>query len=392
MSSTRTHGILRAIFWVLVSIVACMGLLYVSFYVIDEYQIQVNGQYLVGIEGLYTFISGLVAGVTSLAFFGLIFFLISFAFPGSAMNHVICSRPKRLDFNDFFKKNIAGIRISRADDMFIIYEGIASKFMYTLFSVILTFFSATLFILWLDGDFLSFSSGYLTFLILITLIYFLKIIFRPVQKVVFDRMNGTVTLHGPLNGLFPKNTIPFSEVKVGLSYGSMVFQYTKYIHIGIPVWYEYNAETWYMLLQYMDKNYPLPRGNVFDPYREQDFKRRQSEGFPKPKCMSYVWLTDETCGYINASNAVKEKIKKFKKVDVFRAYQTVQEIVFSLSEKLMTQKHSEIALVGIYENNYVFKLFDDYHGEIVEYTKDMLSDCFLVSGMSKKSAEYIAQK
>ena len=33
---------------------------------------------------------------------------------------------------------------------------------------------------------------------------------------------------------------------------------------------------------YMDKNRPLPPGKAFDPYRDQDFKRRKAEGFPKP--------------------------------------------------------------------------------------------------------------
>ena len=32
----------------------------------------------------------------------------------------------------------------------------------------------------------------------------------------------------------------------------------------------------------MDKNRPLPPGELFDPYREADFQRRKAEGFPKP--------------------------------------------------------------------------------------------------------------
>lgn len=33
---------------------------------------------------------------------------------------------------------------------------------------------------------------------------------------------------------------------------------------------------------YMNKNRPLPLGELFDPYREADFQRRKAEGFPKP--------------------------------------------------------------------------------------------------------------
>ena len=36
------------------------------------------------------------------------------------------------------------------------------------------------------------------------------------------------------------------------------------------------------VLWYMDKNRPLPPGDAFDEYRDQDFERRKAAGFPKP--------------------------------------------------------------------------------------------------------------
>ena len=36
------------------------------------------------------------------------------------------------------------------------------------------------------------------------------------------------------------------------------------------------------LLWYMDKNRPLPPSKRLDKYRENDYKRRKAEGFPKP--------------------------------------------------------------------------------------------------------------
>ena len=36
------------------------------------------------------------------------------------------------------------------------------------------------------------------------------------------------------------------------------------------------------ILWYMDKNRPLPPGNIFDEFRKRDFERRKAAGFPKP--------------------------------------------------------------------------------------------------------------
>ena len=44
----------------------------------------------------------------------------------------------------------------------------------------------------------------------------------------------------------------------------------------------------------MDKNRPLPPGEAFDAYREQDFERRKAEGFPKPLYPSNVPTPEAT--------------------------------------------------------------------------------------------------
>jgi len=44
----------------------------------------------------------------------------------------------------------------------------------------------------------------------------------------------------------------------------------------------------------MDKNRPLPPGSAFDPYREKDFQRRKSEGFPPPLYKSTVPTPEAT--------------------------------------------------------------------------------------------------
>ena len=55
---------------------------------------------------------------------------------------------------------------------------------------------------------------------------------------------------------------------------------------------------------YMDKNRPLPPGDAFDPYRQQDFERRKAEGFPKPLYESYIDTPEAT----KEQQAEREKI------------------------------------------------------------------------------------
>jgi hypothetical protein len=43
-----------------------------------------------------------------------------------------------------------------------------------------------------------------------------------------------------------------------------------------------------MYVWYMDKNRPLPPGDVFDAYREKDYLRRRAEGFPPPLYESII--------------------------------------------------------------------------------------------------------
>ena len=51
---------------------------------------------------------------------------------------------------------------------------------------------------------------------------------------------------------------------------------------------------WSFYVWYMDKNRPLPPGTAFDPYRQADFERRKSEGFPKPLYRSHIPTPEAT--------------------------------------------------------------------------------------------------
>lgn len=57
----------------------------------------------------------------------------------------------------------------------------------------------------------------------------------------------------------------------------------------------------------MDKNRPLPPGELFDPYREKDYERRKAEGFQPPLYPASINTPE------NTPEREKERIKREKK-------------------------------------------------------------------------------
>ncbi|MCG7501359.1 hypothetical protein MHM83_05715 [Tenacibaculum sp. Mcav3-52] len=123
----------------------------------------------------------------------------------------------------------------------------------------------------------------------------------PIKYLVFDRMNGVVVL--------PRNfrsavTIPFStgyaKVKYinsspGVISALLGFESSKKKGKVGGLLTEYNINNyWAFTVWYMDKNRPLPPGDAFDPYRQQDFERRKAEGFPKPLYPSKISTPEAT--------------------------------------------------------------------------------------------------
>ena len=45
---------------------------------------------------------------------------------------------------------------------------------------------------------------------------------------------------------------------------------------------------------YMDKNRPLPPGDAFDEFRQQDYERRKAAGFPRPLYPSAIKTPEAT--------------------------------------------------------------------------------------------------
>ena len=124
--------------------------------------------------------------------------------------------------------------------------------------------------------------------------------------IAFDRENGTVELPGflkepPVVDKFENKFVRFSSDSGGFTdhraWSVKVSRYNKAGYRNKPFalgrWTKGGWETWSYWVWYMDRNRPLPPGTAFDEYRNADFERRKSEGFPPPLYKSRI-LTPET--------------------------------------------------------------------------------------------------
>ncbi|MCR1026411.1 hypothetical protein [Cellulophaga baltica] len=142
---------------------------------------------------------------------------------------------------------------------------------------------------------------------------------NPVQEIVLDRLNGTITYPKRFFYKTP-HTVLFSEVQffekldrfesTDSDRDRSQFLYLKhpsnkkklnlatiniYDRKNDPFGSRLN-EVMSFYIWYMDKNRPLPPGTAFDPYRKNDFDRRRDEGFLAPLYPSSI-KTSEANSY-----------------------------------------------------------------------------------------------
>ena len=124
----------------------------------------------------------------------------------------------------------------------------------------------------------------------------------PKEEAILNRRDGLITFDGFL--WQPNITMPFSEVEFCFSTGGVnmqgayqlqVMRPNKWVTFAIPI---FSGRNCYMgisfIVWYMDKNRPLPPGELFDPYRQADYERRKAEGFPKPLYYSKIETPEAT--------------------------------------------------------------------------------------------------
>ena len=137
----------------------------------------------------------------------------------------------------------------------------------------------------------------------------------PKQEAILNRIDGLITFDG---FLWQDNiTMPFSEVEFCYSTGGedlqgafqlQIMRPNKWVTFAIPIFSGKDCyEGMSFITWYMDKNRPLPPGELFDPYREADFQRRKAEGFPKPLYPSNIPTPEAT----PEQQAERERIGKW---------------------------------------------------------------------------------
>ncbi|WP_417786014.1 hypothetical protein [Tenacibaculum sp.] len=137
---------------------------------------------------------------------------------------------------------------------------------------------------------------------LLTIFFLIYGLTKPKKEHILNRKDGLITMTG---FFWQKNiTMPFKKVEFAYSTGgeNMVGAFRLEV-IRPNKWQTFDSfgyggaeyyESMSFITWYMDKNRPLPPGEAFDPYRQQDFKRRKLEGFPKPLYPSKISTPEAT--------------------------------------------------------------------------------------------------
>ena len=265
------------------------------------------------------------------------------------------------------------MNVERADDEFLIFN--PSSLIRSTLIVIGGILSCTWIILIcieMNDPFSRLYSPAMSGAILASFFLLLNGLLAPSRRFVLDRVKGTVTF--PRHLFFLRCTIPFSKVIPGYSNGNLGFAH-PYSGIVIPVLGAYDSGWWSFYVLYMDKNRPLPQGDTFDPYREQDFLRRKAEGFPKPIYPSTSLVTDAYMGYIYGTDEFKQRLSKMK-LGIIHCYTRVSW--FCQKKEIKYGNPNDLVLIGIWKKQFVFKLFAPENVEYIILPDDtVLTDCFL---------------
>lgn len=162
--------------------------------------------------------------------------------------------------------------------------------------------------------------GFIITFILFSVLPCLWVLPRSYKVYTFDRMTGMMTFPNPRTlknyGRNPGTiTFPFSDARFGM----FLMQAGRPHQLAIShpdglrsyaidfVPFFDALQTHSILVWYMDKNRPLPPGELFDPYREKDYERRKAEGFQPPLYPASIDTPE------NTPEREKERIKREKK-------------------------------------------------------------------------------
>jgi len=198
--------------------------------------------------------------------------------------HIIVERP--LGIGEECKEN----GFIRADDQFFIMNNSVALGNFHLYIGLVLFLVA----LFLFGEGTNTEITLSASSFLIGSFYIIYNFTHPKKILILDRLNGIITFPGFLYG--KPITMPFEEVLAAVKGGYGVGMATLAIlrknkltstSYDFDLQYE-PLKSWSFMVWYMDKNRPLPPGEIFDPYRQKDYERRKKEGFPNPLYQSWI--------------------------------------------------------------------------------------------------------
>ena len=199
--------------------------------------------------------------------------------------HIIVERP--LGISDMSKND----DITRADDQFFIMNNSITFRNFHLYIGLIGYLLSYFFSLANNADD-SFSIFIRICLFLFSTFYIIYNFTHPKKILILDRLNGIITFPGFLYG--KPITMSFEEVLAevrggyGAGMATLALLHQNKLTAYSAILESTPLESWSFMVWYMDKNRPLPPGEIFDPYRQKDYERRKKEGFPKPLYQSWI--------------------------------------------------------------------------------------------------------
>ncbi|MDC1162480.1 hypothetical protein OAT18_03480, partial [Tenacibaculum sp.] len=164
-------------------------------------------------------------------------------------------------------------------------------------------FAFFLVFIWPSNEPLNGADEFFMILTLLLIIFFSIYGFTmPKKEHILNRQDGLITFTG---FFWQKNiTMVFNNVEFAYSTGGengigafqlQIIRPNKWQtfatagYVGSECYENMSFITWYM-----DKNRPLPPGEVFDAFRQVDYELRKAEGFPKPLYPSTIKTPEAT--------------------------------------------------------------------------------------------------
>ncbi|PKQ62887.1 hypothetical protein BZG02_11885 [Labilibaculum filiforme] len=199
--------------------------------------------------------------------------------------------------------------------------------------------------------------------LLITILILLRVVL-PAPRLIFDRLNGQVIFKG--NIVNPGFKASFDKISPAMLYGELMAISHPIFQYSILAFGAFDEDTWSFYVQYMDKNRPLPAGNVFDEYREKDYLRRKAEGYTAPIYSSSKYICDANSGYVNGTPEFQKEIKTFK-LKIEDAHATVLQF-FEKEGKVLMEPY-KLCFLGLYQDQMVFKYMNQPNYDDLEVFK-----------------------